>query len=319
MTATRIPVIDLERWTAGTPADRGRLAEEVDQALQTTGFLLVTGHGVDPGLPGRIRSVARDFFHQPLAVKERYAQSAGHSGWIGGHQVATARSEGTDTLPDLMEVWQCAATSPTGSRTTRYVPDRWPGEVPDLHTLTARYTDQMRTLADTVFAVMAQALGQPADFFTRHTTDPNWRFHINWYPAAERTGASAPGQFRVGPHTDFGFLTLLDRQAGKGGLQVHDDEEGWQDAPYEPGALTLNIGDLLARWSGDRWRSGRHRVLAPPADVPQEELISLVYFHTCAPDTLVTPLPAPVGRRSYDPVRAGEYIQAKRRAAIGAR
>ncbi|WP_405721172.1 2OG-Fe(II) oxygenase family protein [Streptomyces sp. NBC_00046] len=70
---------------------------------------------------------------------------------------------------------------------------------------------------------------------------------------------------------------------------MHDDETGWQDAPYEPGTYMLNIGDLMARWSGDRWRSGRHRVLPPPPEAPQEELTSLVYFHACAPPTPTSP------------------------------
>lgn len=183
--------------------------------------------------------------------------------------------------------------------------------------LVTAYTDRMRTLADTLLEVMATALRQPADFFTRHTTRPHWDFTINWYPAAHETGAAAPGQFRVGPHTDFGLITLLNRQPGKGGLQIYDDESGWQDAPYEPSAYTLNIGDLMARWSGDRWRSGRHRVLPPPSEAPQEELTSLVYFHACAPHTRITSLPAPLGLRPYSPVRAGDYLHEKMQAILG--
>ncbi|WP_406502122.1 hypothetical protein OHA04_38690 [Streptomyces sp. NBC_01590] len=98
---------------------------------------------------------------------------------------------------------------------------------------------------------------------------------------------------------------------------MHDDETGWQDAPYEPGTYMLNIGDLMARWSGDRWRSGRHRVLPPPPEAPQEELTSLVYFHACAPHTDITSLPAPIGRRSYSGVRAGDYLRDKMRTILG--
>ena len=58
---------------------------------------------------------------------------------------------------------------------------------------------------------------------------------------------------------------------------------GWEDAPFDPDAFTINIGDLMARWTGDRWRSGRHRVLPPPAGAPAEELMSLVYFYELRP------------------------------------
>ncbi len=107
-----------------------------------------------------------------------------------------------------------------------------------------------------------------------------------------------PGQFRIGPHTDFGTVTVLDREPGAGGLQVDIDGVGWVDAPYDPEALTVNIGDLLAHWTGLRWRSGRHRVLPPQAGAPHEELVSLVFFFELDHDALVTPLAPPIGRRA---------------------
>ncbi|MFE0173819.1 isopenicillin N synthase family dioxygenase [Streptomyces sp. NPDC059002] len=323
MPSARIPVIDLSPWyedmDQGPAPDSGtarqQLAARVDQALQSTGFLLVTGHGIAPELPGQVRSAAREFFHLPPAVKKRYTQHADRRGWIGRERVTVGRSEGTRTPPDLLESWSCNADSaPRHGGATQRLPARWPDEVPALHALVTEYTERMQGLADTVLEVMAAALQRPTDFFTRHTTRPNWNFIVNWYPAADETGPAAPGQFRIGPHTDFGLVTLLDRQTGRGGLQVHDEADGWRDAPYEPGAITLNIGDLMARWSGDRWRSGRHRVLPPPPDAPQEELTSLVYFHSCAPDTSITSLPAPLGRTTYAPVRAGDHHDAKMRA-----
>lgn len=118
------------------------------------------------------------------------------------------------------------------------------------------YLAQMRTLSDRLLELLGAALGEPEDFFTRHTTHPTWGFNINWYPGTEVVGEPEPGQFRIGPHTDFGTVTVLDRQTGKGGLQVFTDDNGWEDAPFDPEALTINIGDLMARWTGDRWRSG---------------------------------------------------------------
>ncbi|PYC68618.1 oxidoreductase, partial [Streptomyces tateyamensis] len=120
------------------------------------------------------------------------------------------------------------------------------------------------------------------------------------------------GQFRIGPHTDFGTVTLLDRQQGKGGLQVwiapEDGGEGWEDAPYDPAALTVNIGDLMARWTGGRWRSGRHRVLPPSPDAPDEDLLSLVYFYECDPHTTVAPIAGPV---AHEPVDSSVYLRDK--------
>ncbi len=120
--------------------------------------------------------------------------------------------------------------------------------------------------------------------------------NINHYPPVSVVGEPEPGQFRIGPHTDFGTVTILDREPGAGGLQVYSEDGGWEDAPYDPEALTVNIGDLLEYWSGRRWPSGRHRVLPPQPDAPEEDLVSLIYFYEANHDALVTPLAPPVGK-----------------------
>ncbi|MCX4818582.1 isopenicillin N synthase family oxygenase [Streptomyces sp. NBC_01142] len=290
MTEPRIPTIDLRPWFSGDPHTRREIAETVDRALRSAGFLLVTGHGVDPELRRRIRSAAREFFLLPTAAKEPYAVPVGQRGWLGPGAEANGYAEGTETPPDLKESLSFAAQDPTGDPAVDaewFLPNTWPGEVPSLRPAVETYLARMRDLSDRILELLAVALGEPETFFTRHTGHPTWGFNVNWYPSRDRIGAPQPGQFRIGPHTDFGTVTVLDRQAGRGGLQVFTDEDGWQDAPYDPEAFTINIGDLMARWTGDRWRSGRHRVLPPPADAQAEELISLVYFYECDPGTTV--------------------------------
>ncbi|MER7171291.1 isopenicillin N synthase family dioxygenase [Streptomyces mesophilus] len=311
---SRIPAIDLRPWLAGDPAVRAGLAATVDRALQSAGFLLVTGHGVDPGARTRIREAARAFFRLPDEAKAAYAVKVGERGWLGPGAEANGYAEGTETPPDLKESLSFAAEEPTGDKAVDaewFKPNTWPAEVPYLQGLVESYLRQMRTLSDQLLELLGAALGEPEDFFTRHTGHPTWGFNINWYPAREVVGEPREGQFRIGPHTDFGTVTVLDRQDGKGGLQVYTDDGGWQDAPYDPAALTVNIGDLMARWTGDRWRSGRHRVLPPPAAAPSEELMSLVYFYECDPGTRVESLPAPTGRVSYEPVDSHTYLRAK--------
>ena len=71
------------------------------------------------------------------------------------------------------------------------------------------------------------------------------------------------------------------------------EQDGWEDAPFVPDAFTINTGDLLARWSGDRWKSNRHRVLPPQADAPDEDLVSLVYFYEADRDAVIEALQPP--------------------------
>ena len=72
-----------------------------------------------------------------------------------------------------------------------------------------------------------------------------------------------------------------------------------------PGAFTINTGDLLARWSGGRWKSNRHRVLPPQAEAPDEDLVSLVYFYEADHDAVVESLQPPIGQPNN--YRAGRF------------
>ncbi|WNI19449.1 isopenicillin N synthase family dioxygenase [Actinacidiphila sp. ITFR-21] len=316
---TRIPVIDLAPWLSGDADARAATAAAVDTALTRAGFLLLTGHGVSREARAAVRGAARRFFALPQEAKQRYAVSVGGRGWLGRGAEANGYSEGTATPPDLKESWTVGADRPSGDPATDafwFQPNVWPQrEVPELREAVEGHLAAMRAVADEVLRLLAAALGQPGDFFTRHTAHPTYTLNINWYPGTAVVGEPQPGQYRIGPHTDFGTVTLLDRQQGKGGLQVYvdpaDGGAGWEDAPYDADALTVNIGDLMARWTGDRWRSGRHRVLPPSPEAPAEDLMSLVYFYECDPHTTVTPLPAPLGRVPYEPVDSSVYLKEK--------
>ena len=127
----------------------------------------------------------------------------------------------------------------------------------------------MRRLADDLLELCAAALGTasagfPKDFFTAVSEHPTHTLNVNWYPPLSLVGVLCQGSTRIGPHTDFGTVTVLDREPGTGGLQIWNAASSeWEDAPFVEDAFTINTGDLLARWSGDRWVSNRHRVLPP--------------------------------------------------------
>jgi isopenicillin N synthase-like dioxygenase len=328
-----VPVIDLAGWYGGDAGQRDGLAARVDEALQRSGFLLVAGHRVDPGLRAGVRAAAREFFALPGLVKRRYAVTIGGRGWLPPGVEANALVEGTPSPPDLKESFAVGADRPIGDPEIDgywFPSNVWPVEVPRLRALLTGYLAAMRALADDLLTVFAHALGQPADHFTRLTGHPTYTCNLNHYPSLAALGPPLPGQWRIGPHTDFGTVTLLDREPGAGGLQVHDpeavpgrpggqggqggqggpDEPGWADAPYLPDAYTVNIGDLLAYWTGGRWRSGRHRVLPPSARAPEEDLVSLVFFYETDALARIDPLPPPIGRIAEPrPVVSTSYLR----------
>ncbi|AFA75665.1 putative oxidoreductase, 2OG-Fe(II) oxygenase family [Gordonia polyisoprenivorans VH2] len=313
-TASPILTVDLQQWRQGGDA-AAQVCAAVDESLQKAGFLLVTGHGIDPFLPAALRAAAREFFALPAEVKAQYAVGVGGRGWIGPGLEANGYAEGTETPPDLKETYNSGAQTPVGIPEVDdywFAPDVWPAETPRLRELFTAWTSQMKALSDDLLALMAEALGKAGEDnpFRNLAGNATWTSNINHYPPMTVVGDPEPGQFRIGPHTDFGTVTVLDREPGAGGLQVYSDESGWADAPYDPTALTINIGDLLEYWSGGRWPAGRHRVLPPQPESPEEDLVSLIFFYELDHDAVVTPLAPPVGRVSGRPdVIAGEFIK----------
>ncbi|MFN2518118.1 MAG: isopenicillin N synthase family dioxygenase [Jatrophihabitantaceae bacterium] len=310
-----VPIIDLTPWFAGGAQGRAAVAGQVDAALQDVGFLLVTGHRVPTALRDAVRGAARAFFELPAEVKQRYAVTVGGRGWLPPGVEANGYAEGTETPPDLKESFAVGADEQTGDPEVDgywFQPNVYPAEVAALKPAVASYLVQMRELAEELLVLCAAALGVEGDFFTRSTGHATHTMNINWYPPVSVAGQPEPGQFRIGPHTDFGTVTILDREPGRGGLQVWTEREGWTDAPYHPQALTINTGDLLARWSGDRWKSNRHRVLPPQAQAPEEDLISLVYFYEADHDAVVHALQPPLGKpNSYEPVVSAAFLRAR--------
>jgi isopenicillin N synthase-like dioxygenase len=222
-------------------------------------------------------------------------------------------AEGTETPPDLKESYSLGAETTTGDPDVDrvwFAPNVWPDEVPSLQPFVGEYTAAMRRLADDLLELFACALGLAHNPFAALASRPTWTMNINHYPPVSVVGEPEPGQFRIGPHTDFGTVTILDREPGAGGLQVYSDDDGWSDAPYDPGTLTVNIGDLLEYWTGRRWPSGRHRVLPPQPHAPEEDLVSLVYFYEANHDAVVTPLAPPIGRvAGLAPVTSSAFIK----------
>jgi isopenicillin N synthase-like dioxygenase len=314
-----VPVIDLAPWLSGDDRARAAVAAEVDAALRSVGFFLISGHGVPDELRAQVRARARAFFALPGEAKQRYAVTVGGRGWLPTGAEANGYAEGTATPPDLKESFAVGADSPTGDPEVDgswFRPNVYPAEVPALEPAVVAYLARMRALADELLVLCAAALGLERDFFTRHTGHATHTMNINWYPPMAVAGPPEPGQFRIGPHTDFGTVTILDREPGRGGLQVWTGQDGWEDAPYQPGTFTINTGDLLAHWSGGRWKSSRHRVLPPQAEAPDEDLVSLVYFYEADHDAVIESLKPPIGPpNDYPPVVCAQFIK-KRLDAI---
>ncbi|MFJ4623889.1 isopenicillin N synthase family dioxygenase [Streptomyces sp. NPDC088812] len=316
-----IPVLDLSEWKTADAARRSEIGAALDAALRETGAFLLRGHGVPRELTDRMRTQGRAFFDLPGEVKQQYAVSRPYdNGWRGLGALDVGAVDGQAGTPDLHEAYHVGPSHSTGDPAydaTYYPRNKWPAEQPGLQDTALEYTGHMTRVAHEVLDVLASVLGLPEDFFTSRSQRATWTQNVNWYPSLRSVGGVREGQMRVGPHTDFGTLSLLDRQQGVGGLEVWNEEDGWFKPPFEPDTLVVNLGDLMNLWTDGRWSSLRHRVLAPSDAAPDEELVSLVYFFETDPDTEVVPLAAPVGGgEEMGAVIAGESILEKVGASL---
>jgi len=179
------------------------------------------------------------------------------------------------------------------------------------------YYEAMRDLGHRLMSLLARGLGLPADFFADKTGHGANALRAINYPA--RDTAARPGQLRAGAHTDYGTLTIL-RQDMVGGLEVLDRGGTWAGVEPVRGAFVINIGDLMARWTNDRWRSTLHRVVDPPDPAAASaRRQSMPYFQNANWSTAVRCLPTclqPGETPRYDPVLAGPHLMGKFRRSV---
>ncbi len=173
------------------------------------------------------------------------------------------------------------------------------------------YRQAMSEVASHVLRAMAIALGVQDNYFAPMFDRQASLVRIIRYPAV--TQAPLPGQLRAGMHTDYGILTFVRGDDTPGGLQVKHRNGGWIDVHIPPDAFVCNIGDLMMRWSNDRWVSTIHRVAVPPPDAIPGDRISLVFFQYPNPDTVIRCLAscAKPGGEKYPPITAAEHYLSK--------
>jgi isopenicillin N synthase-like dioxygenase len=300
-----IPIIDFAGVRAG---DAGRLREtagEVLAACTGVGFFYMKNHGVPEAVIEGAATAARDFFHEPAERKAVVTANANHRGF---HALGDALMYGAKK-PDYKEFYSIGLELPPADPAVLAGeplrgPNNWPPFLPQLQTAFYAYFEAIGACGRDLLKVVAVSLGLDPDFFAPRYTKPLQRTQIIYYPPQD--AAADELQFGVAPHTDYGCITLL-WQDDNGGLQVRErTSRSWIEAPPSPGTFVINVADLLARWTNDRFSSTPHRVINRSG----RERFSIATFYDPDFAALVDPrdLGTPDAECLYAPVRAGEHI-----------
>ncbi len=299
-----LPVVDVSGLLADARAVPA-VGAAIRAACEGPGFFYVSGHGIRDAVIADAATEALAFFHRPEEEKRRVAANALHRGWhaMGGALMEGAKHADRKEFFSLgLELAEDDADVVSGVPLRG--PNQWPSFAPTLRPAMSAYFDAVGRVGADLLRAVAVALDLSPDFFASRYGKPLQRTQAIFYPP----GHAHPEEevFGLAAHTDFGCITLL-WQDDNGGLQVRDRRSGeWIEAPPLPGTLVVNVGDLLGRWSNDRFASTPHRVLNRSG----RERLSIATFYD--PDFAAGVDPRELGvsdaEARYEPTTAGAHI-----------
>jgi len=303
-----LPIIDIGGLWSANAADRDAIGAKLRAACLDKGFFYITNHGVSEQLVRDVFEEAAAFFALSVEQKNEVVKSKANR----GYEPLQGQTLEAGAPPDLKEGYYIGPEhGPDDPRVIagmfNHGANRWPAQRPRFRPVMEAYLNVMLDLSARVMGGIALSLDQPEDYFAGYCTDVMATVRLLHYPPQPAHGN--PDQKGAGAHTDFGGLTLL-RQGDVGGLQVWDQGSGgWIHADPVPGTFVVNLGDMIARWTNDKYRSTLHRVV----NASGRERYSVPFFYTgnyahkveCIP----TCLPAG-GQPKYPPITVEEHMRA---------
>ena len=307
----------------------GPLDEQVDamdRACRDLGFFRIPVDVVDRPIREAAWDTATEFFALDEATKREieFPEPGYPYGYSPYRAETLAKSlDDDEARPDLKE---SLSVGPDCGPMRRLVdgeawimsPSLWPSQVPELRPAWTAYYRVLSDVAEQLMRVMALALDLPADHFARFIDRPITSMRALHYPAASpsdvalRAGAHADA-LRAGAHTDYGTFTIL-RTDDVPGLEIVGPDGEWVGVEPDPDFFVVNLGDTIAQWTNDRWRSTLHRVV--PAAAPRQ---SFAFFHMANWDARIECLPTclePGEAPRHEPAQAGPWLMRKFQSTV---
>ncbi|MEL7156059.1 MAG: 2OG-Fe(II) oxygenase family protein [Actinomycetota bacterium] len=285
-----LPVVDLSGHLAGDHDATAVAAAQVCRALEELGFLSIVGHGVPWAQVLDIYGWAERYHRLPIEAKTDHPMGPATMGYLplGGAQ--------TGDLPALNAAFFMGRP---GSKRNRFPVE---GRLPGFADAVTDYYRVMDALGHQLLPLYAVAAGMPPDHFERYFQPALATLRMTHYPELP----AADGQWSIDPHADAGFMTMLPSNP-VAGLEIQDVDGSWFAVEQEPESFVVNAGDMLRRWTNDRFRSTRHRARNDTSG----DRYAIPFFFDPRVDTIIEPLPTCVDDEHpsrYPPLRYGDHL-----------
>ena len=262
------------------------IADELGASFSEFGFAIIKDHGIPQDLIDRAEEMSKAFFELPTETKLKY-KIEGSGGARGYTPFGTEKAKDAQ-VHDLKEFWHVGRSLPADHDLSDYMaPNVWPEEVEGFEeTFEALYA-AFDKAGLRVLEAIAIHLGLERDYFEKTVEDGNSVMRLLRYPPLE--GAEAEGAIRAAAHGDINTITLL-LGAEEAGLELLTKQGEWLAVNPPPGALAVNIGDMLDRLTNGKLRSTTHRVVNPKGEAAYRARYSMPFFLHFRPDFVIEPL-----------------------------
>ncbi|KAK6169474.1 hypothetical protein SNE40_020522 [Patella caerulea] len=305
--ATTIPVIDFQHYglqventQTVTDEDLKQLGEEIHEAFRTIGFCYIKNHGIPQEMIDKAFKISKDFFDLPVDTKTKVKRSVdSNNGWVSPGR----ESLNPDRPGDLKEAFNFKPPD------EKIFPD---SDVPEMGKIFDEFFVVCKKMTFRIVDVLAVGLKLEDREFIRQCHQNIGNGNKNqttlrslMYPPLPTDGSILPGQTRCGEHCDYGTVTML-FQDDIGGLEVCNTTGKYIQATPVPGAICVNIGDLMQRWTADELKATKHRVLIPEDEVKKNKgRQSMAFFIHPDDDCVIKCLD---GSDKYQPITALDYL-----------
>ncbi len=309
MDKNKIAVVDYNDYTSGDENKRKEFIKNFGDSFSNMGFAIVRNHGVSKELKNKLFEVSKAFFALPTDVKKKYEDlsNAGQRGYISKNRESAKGM----SVPDIKEFYHIGQTVTDGDPIKEEYPDNiWPEEIQNFEEVTQEVYKTFENTGRNLLKSTALYLGLEENYFTPKIHNGNSVLRLLHYYPVEDKSQIPEGAVRAAAHGDINLITLLMGGSAEG-LEAQTMDGDWIPVSPADDEIVINIGDMLARLTNDRFRSTQHRVISPREESWLTPRYSTPFFLHPRSDMDLTCLDTCVSEenpKAYSDATAGQFL-----------